>query len=96
MKSASAFVTIGEASKRLQVAPHVLRFWETQFPQIQPVRSAGGRRHYRPEDLRVLERIQKLLHEDLYTIEGARRVLRRQPSRAPQALEHEELSDMQA
>jgi DNA-binding transcriptional MerR regulator len=93
MKSAWAFMTVGEASKRLHVAPHVLRYWETQFPQIQPVRSAGGQRHYRPEDLRVLERIQKLLHEELYTIEGARRVLRRSSSRAAQPAEHVGPSD---
>lgn len=70
VKSNSAYRTISEAADVLGVATHVLRFWETKFPQIQPVKRGGGRRYYRPEDIQVLKQIQELLHDKGYTIRG--------------------------
>lgn len=75
-KSASAYRTIGEAASELNVPTHVLRFWETKFRQIQPVKRAGGRRHYRPEDMDILREIQDLLYKSGFTIKGAQNYLR--------------------
>ncbi|MFT7433997.1 MAG: DNA-binding transcriptional MerR regulator [Alphaproteobacteria bacterium] len=72
VKSDSAYRTISEVADVLGVATHVLRFWETKFPQIQPVKRGGGRRYYRPEDIQVLEQIQELLHDKGYTIRGVK------------------------
>ncbi|MFD1627581.1 MerR family transcriptional regulator [Azospirillum griseum] len=76
MKSANAFRTISEVATDLNVPQHVLRFWETKFPQIRPLKRGGGRRYYRPEDVELLRRIQALLYEERYTIKGAQRALR--------------------
>lgn len=75
-KSASAFRTISEVSAELDVPQHVLRFWETRFPQIRPLKRGGGRRYYRPEDVALLRRIQSLLYSEGYTIKGVQRLLR--------------------
>ena len=75
-KSAAAFRTISEVALELDVPQHVLRFWETRFPQIRPLKRGGGRRYYRPEDLRFLRRIRDLLYGDGYTIKGVQKVLR--------------------
>jgi resuscitation-promoting factor RpfA len=75
-KSAEAFRTISEAADAVGVPTHVLRFWESRFPQVKPVKRAGGRRYYRPADVDVLMQIRKLLHEDGMTIRGARKLLR--------------------
>ena len=75
-KSASAFRTISEVSTELDVPQHVLRFWETKFNQIKPLKRGGGRRYYRPEDLALLRRIRDLLYTDGYTIRGVQRLLR--------------------
>ncbi len=75
-KSTSAFRTISEVSDWLGVPPHVLRFWESKFTQIKPVKRAGGRRYYRPEDMALLGGIRMLLHEQGMTIKGAQKVLR--------------------
>jgi DNA-binding transcriptional MerR regulator len=75
-KSASAFRTISEVSAELEVPQHVLRFWETKFPQIRPLKRGGGRRYYRPEDVDLLRRIQHLLYAQGYTIKGVQRLLR--------------------
>ncbi|SDL95305.1 MerR family transcriptional regulator [Maricaulis salignorans] len=74
-KSPDAFRTIGEAAEELEVPAHVLRFWESKFPQISPLKRAGGRRFYRPADLALLRGIKRLLYEDGFTIRGARKFI---------------------
>ena len=75
-KSADAFRTISEVAGDLDVPQHVLRFWETRFAQIKPLKRAGGRRYYRPEDVELLRRIRELLYKHGYTIKGVQRLLR--------------------
>lgn len=75
-KSPEAFRTISEVSAELDVPQHVLRFWETRFSQVRPVKRAGGRRFYRPEDVALLRGIRSLLYTDGYTIKGVQKVLR--------------------
>ncbi|WP_299660991.1 MerR family transcriptional regulator [uncultured Ruegeria sp.] len=77
-KSPDAFRTISEVADWLGVQAHVLRFWESKFTQVKPVKRAGGRRYYRPNDMRLLGGIKKLLHEDGTTIKGVQRILREQ------------------
>ncbi len=71
-----AFLTISEVSDVLDVPHHVLRFWETKFTQVKPLKRGGGRRYYRPEDVEVLKRIHYLLYTDKYTIKGAQNLLK--------------------
>src|SRR5271167_2737676 len=75
-KSPQAFRTISEVSMELDVPQHVLRFWETRFSQVRPIKRAGGRRFYRPEDVALLRGIRSLLYSDGYTIKGVQKVLR--------------------
>lgn len=75
-KSATAFRTISEVAGELDVPQHVLRFWETKFPQVKPLKRAGGRRYYRPEDVALLRRIRDLLYREGFTIKGAQKHLR--------------------
>ena len=75
-KAAGAFRTISEVATDLDVPQHVLRFWETRFTQIRPLKRAGGRRYYRPEDVELLRRIRQLLYNNGYTIKGVQRLLR--------------------
>ena len=75
-KSVAAFRTISEVSAELDVPQHVLRFWESKFTQLRPLKRGGGRRYYRPEDLALLRRIHGLLYREGYTIKGVQRVLR--------------------
>lgn len=75
-KSASAFRTISEVAKELDLPQHVLRFWESKFSQIKPLKRGGGRRFYRPEDVDQLREIRALLYEDGYTIKGVQKLLR--------------------
>ncbi len=75
-KSPEAFRTISEVASDLDVPQHVLRFWETKFNQIKPMKRGGGRRYYRPEDVDLLRRIRSLLYNDGYTIKGVQKVLR--------------------
>jgi DNA-binding transcriptional MerR regulator len=75
-KAATAFRTISEVSTDLEVPQHVLRFWETKFSQLRPLKRGGGRRYYRPEDVALLRRIHALLYREGYTIKGVQRVLR--------------------
>jgi DNA-binding transcriptional MerR regulator len=75
-KSAAAFRTISEVSAELNVPQHVLRFWETKFSQLRPLKRGGGRRYYRPEDVELLRRIHRLLYAEGYTIKGVQRLLR--------------------
>ncbi|KLN59370.1 transcriptional regulator [Kiloniella spongiae] len=75
-KSAAAFRTISEVSGDLDVPQHVLRFWETKFPQVKPLKRAGRRRYYRPEDLKILRQIRDLLYKDGYTIKGVQKLFK--------------------
>lgn len=75
-KSKSAFKTIAEVAEELGVATHVLRFWETKFNQIKPMKATGGRRYYRPDDVEVLKLIKTLLYGNRYTIEGAQQYIK--------------------
>jgi DNA-binding transcriptional MerR regulator len=75
-KSAAAFRTISEVATVLEVPQHVLRFWETRFPQVKPLKRGGGRRYYRPEDVALLQDIRRLLYSEGYTIKGVQRLLR--------------------
>ena len=75
-KSASAFRTIGEVSIELDLPQHVLRFWESKFARLRPMKRGGGRRYYRPEDIELLQRIKQLLYEDGYTIKGVQKLMR--------------------
>jgi DNA-binding transcriptional MerR regulator len=76
LKSAEAFRTISEVADELDVPQHVLRFWESRFAQIKPVKRAGGRRYYRPEDVDLLKGIRALLYSDGFTIKGVQKVLK--------------------
>jgi DNA-binding transcriptional MerR regulator len=91
-KSAGAFRTISEVAGELNVPQHVLRFWETKFTQVKPLKRGGGRRYYRPEDVELLRSIRALLYNDGYTIKGVQKLLREggmksvrnpQPDQAP-------------
>ena len=75
-KSPSAFRTISEVANELNIPQHVLRFWESKFNQIKPMKRGGGRRYYRPEDIGLLRSIRDLLYHDGYTIKGVQRLLR--------------------
>ena len=74
-KAADAFRSIGEVSEMLAIKPHVLRYWEEQFPMLRPLKRAGGRRHYRPEDIALLQTIDRLVHHEGFTLRGARQLL---------------------
>lgn len=75
-KSKAAFRTIAEVAEELGVATHVLRFWETKFPQIKPMKRSGGRRYYRPDDVKLVSIIKDFLYEKRYTIEGVQKVFK--------------------
>src|ERR1044071_3366102 len=75
-KSAQAFRTISEVATELDVPQHVLRFWESKFSPVRPLKRGGGRRYYRPEDVDLLRRIRSLLYDDGYTIKGVQRLLK--------------------
>lgn len=81
-KSPSAFRTITEVASELDLPQHVLRFWETKFPQIRPMKRRGGRRYYRPEDVVLLREVRRLLYVEGYTIRGVQKLLRQQSRRA--------------
>ena len=81
IKSPEAFRTISEVSKDLSLPQHVLRFWETKFTQIKPIKRGGGRRYYRPEDIDLLKGIKNLLYNDGYTIRGVQKVIRENGSK---------------
>ncbi len=75
-KAPGAFRTIGELSQELGVAQHILRYWETKFPQLKPLQRAGNRRYYRPADVDLARRIHRLLSQDGYTVRGVQKLLR--------------------
>ena len=76
-KSDLAFRTIGELSADLGVPQHILRYWETRFPQLKPLQRAGNRRYYRPDDVALAKRIHRLLNQEGYTIRGVQQLLRK-------------------
>ena len=85
-KASDAFRTISEVAEHLDIPPHVLRFWETKFSTLRPLKRSGGRRYYRPDDVALLERIRDLLYKDGFTIKGAQKHLdNRQSGGAPMA-----------
>ena len=95
-KSRSAYRTISEVSNEIDVPAHVLRFWETKFPQIRPLKRGGGRRYYRQEDVSLLRQIRQLLYSDGYTIKGVQRLLKEGPPKdatQPSRLTDNKLAD---
>ena len=78
-KAESAYRTIGELSRETGLAQHILRYWETRFPQLRPLQRAGNRRYYRPEDVALVRRIAALLGQDGYTIRGVQQALADKP-----------------
>src|SRR3954466_16037134 len=85
-KAPDAFRTISEVAEDLDVPQHVLRFWESRFPQIKPMKRGGGRRYYRPDDVGLLRGIRHLLYSEGYTIRGVQRILREQGVQFVQAV----------
>ena len=85
-KAPDAFRTISEVADELDIPQHVLRFWESRFPQIKPMKRAGGRRYYRPDDVDLLRGIKHLLYGEGYTIRGVQRILREQGPKIVQAV----------
>jgi DNA-binding transcriptional MerR regulator len=81
-KAPGAFKTIGELSQELGVAQHILRYWETKFPQLRPMQRAGNRRYYRPDDVDLARRIHRLLTEEGYTVRGVQKLLRDKSAQA--------------
>ena len=75
-KAPGAFLTIGELSNELGVAQHILRYWESKFPQLRPLQRAGNRRYYRADDVALARRINRLLNEEGYTVRGVQKLLR--------------------
>jgi DNA-binding transcriptional MerR regulator len=95
-KAPGAFKTIGELSAELGVAQHILRYWETKFPQLRPLQRAGNRRYYRPDDVELARRINRLLNEEGYTVRGVQKVLRQRDSgEAMPDEEHPQLEQLQ-
>jgi DNA-binding transcriptional MerR regulator len=86
-KSEQAFRTIGELASELDVPQHILRYWESRFPQLKPLQRAGNRRYYRPADVALARRIHRLLNEDGYTIRGVQQLLANGTSDAEAAAE---------
>jgi DNA-binding transcriptional MerR regulator len=84
-KSPDALKTIGELSLELGVAQHILRYWETRFPQLKPLQRAGNRRYYRPDDVALAKRIHRLLNQEGYTIRGVQQLLRKGDGNAGEA-----------
>ena len=83
-KAPDAFRTISEAAEDLGLPQHVLRFWETRFTQIKPLKRGGGRRYYRPDDLEFLRGLKHLLHAERYTIKGVQKIIKEQGIKAVQ------------
>ena len=82
-KAAGAFRTIGELSRDTGLPQHILRYWETRFPQLRPLQRAGKRRYYRPEDVALVTRINSLLNQEGYTIRGVQKMLSDERKRVP-------------
>ncbi len=86
-KDPEAFRTIGELSEELGVAQHILRYWETKFPQLRPLQRAGNRRYYRPADVALARRIHHLLSNQGYTVRGVQKLLKEQPKAEGEAVQ---------
>lgn len=86
-KETGALRTIGEVSKATGIKAHVLRYWEQQFPQLKPLKRSGGRRYYRAEDVALVERIDRLVNREGYTLKGAKAALRGAPDQQQAAAE---------
>ena len=84
-KDPGAFVTIGELSSQLGVPQHILRYWESKFPQLRPLQRAGNRRYYRPADVALAQRIHRLLGTEGYTVRGVQKLLRENAARSEPA-----------
>ena len=84
-KEPGALLTIGELSHQLGVAQHILRYWESRFPQLRPMQRAGNRRYYRPADVDLARRINRLLNEEGYTVRGVQKLLRDRNAQEPAA-----------
>ena len=80
-KDPGALLTIGELSDELGVAQHILRYWESKFPQLRPMQRAGNRRYYRPNDVELAHRIHRLLNQEGYTVRGVQKLLRERGER---------------
>jgi DNA-binding transcriptional MerR regulator len=94
-KSATAYRTISEVADELRLAPHVLRFWETRFKQLTPLKRQGGRRFYRPQDIALLRRIKVLLYDEGYTIRGVQAYLKKNAKKDDQLQEDHILATRQ-
>ena len=92
-KSQWAYRTISEVSEQLDVPAHVLRFWETKFTQLKPMKRSGGRRYYKASDLDLLTRIRDLLYRDGFTIKGAQKALREKKANASEVVEAVQSAD---
>lgn len=95
-KSPDAFRTISEVADDLDLPQHVLRFWETRFPQIKPMKRGGGRRYYRPDDIDLLKGIRHLLYDHGYTIKGVQRLLKTNGNKFVAAIASGDLATMEA
>ncbi|WP_145320475.1 MULTISPECIES: MerR family transcriptional regulator [unclassified Rhizobium] len=95
-KSPDAFRTISEVAEDLDLPQHVLRFWETRFPQIKPMKRGGGRRYYRPEDVDLLNGIRHLLYDHGYTIKGVQKLLKTNGNKFVIAVGHGDLASVEA
>lgn len=92
LKGPDAFRTIGEVADELGIAQHILRYWETKFPQLKPLQRAGNRRYYRPEDVTLVRRIHHLLSQEGYTVRGVQQLLRsKEPFPEPKPVEEDVL-----
>lgn len=87
-KEPGALLTIGELSHQLGVAQHILRYWETRFPQLKPMQRAGNRRYYRPADVELVRRINRLLNQEGYTVRGVQKLLRDKDGAADEGESH--------
>ncbi|MGO7208173.1 MerR family transcriptional regulator, partial [Rhizobium ruizarguesonis] len=95
-KSPDAFRTISEVADDLDLPQHVLRFWETRFPQIKPMKRGGGRRYYRPEDVDLLKGIRHLLYDHGYTIKGVQKLLKTNGNKFVISVGHGDLASVEA
>lgn len=95
-KSPDAFRTISEVADDLDLPQHVLRFWETRFPQIKPMKRGGGRRYYRPEDVDLLKGIRHLLYDHGYTIKGVQKLLKSNGNKFVIAVGHGDMASVEA
>ena len=95
-KSPDAFRTISEVADDLDLPQHVLRFWETRFPQIKPLKRGGGRRYYRPDDVELLKGIRHLLYDQGYTIKGVQKLLKTNGNKFVMAIANGDVATMEA